>query len=126
MIFRYARHTDKLESLVNFYTKILDFEILGDFKNHDYYDGVFLGKKGENWHLEFTQSEEKTISVFDEDDILVFYPSELSEYEKILENLKTFEVPLIQPKNPYWKENGICFEDCDHFKIIISKQKIAE
>ncbi len=124
MIFRYARHTNKLERLINFYTKVLDFEILGKFKNHNGYDGVFLGKKNENWHLEFTQSDEKAASVFDEDDILVFYPTEISEYEKIINNLKTFKVPLIQPKNPYWKENGVCFEDCDHFKIVISKQKI--
>src|SRR5690606_30468611 len=112
MNFRYARHTQKIESLVYFYTSILNFQILGKFENHDGYDGVFLGVKGENWHLEFTQNREKPVSVFDEDDFLVFYPDSKKSYGEILENLKKFEVPLLEPKNPYWKDKGICFEDC--------------
>ena len=124
MNFRYARHTQKIESLVYFYTSILNFQILGKFENHDGYDGVFLGVKGENWHLEFTQNREKPVSVFDEDDFLVFYPDSKKSYGEILENLKKFKVPLLEPKNPYWKDKGICFEDCDHFKLIVSTEKI--
>lgn len=119
MIFRYARHTKKIESLIYFYTSVLNFEVLGKFENHDGYDGVFLGIKGENWHLEFTQSDEKPFSVFDEDDILVFYPETQESYDTILENLKKFEVPLLEAKNPYWHNKGICFEDCDCYKIVV-------
>ena len=124
MEFRYARHTQKIESLIYFYTSVLNFEILGKFENHDGYDGVFLGIKGENLHLEFTQNEEKPQSHFDEDDALVFYPKTQESYDEILENLKKFEVPLLEPKNPYWRDKGVCFEDCDHYKIIISKERI--
>ena len=124
MNFRYARHTQKIESLIYFYTSVLNFEVLGEFKNHEGYDGVFLGIKGENWHLEFTQNEEKPRSVFDDDDVLVFYPTTKKSYDEILENLKKFEVPLLAPKNPYWKDKGVCFEDCDHYKIVVSKEKI--
>lgn len=125
MNFRYARHTKKIESLMYFYTSVLNFEVLGEFKNHEGYDGVFLGIKGENWHLEFTQNEEKPRSVFDDDDILVFYPTTKKSYDEILENLKKFEVPLLAPKNPYWKDKGFCFEDCDHYKIVVSQEKIV-
>lgn len=125
MNFRYARHTQKIESLIYFYTSVLNFEVLGKFENHNGYDGVFLGIKGENWHLEFTQSEEKPDSKFDEDDALVFYPTMQKEYDEILENLQKFEVPILEPKNPYWKDKAICFEDCDHYKIIISKEKLT-
>ena len=124
MEFRYARHTQKIESLIYFYTSVLNFEILGKFENHDGYDGIFLGIKGENWHLEFTQNEEKPQSHFDEDDALVFYPKTQESYDEILEILKKFEVPLLEPKNPYWRDKGVCFEDCDHYKIIISKERI--
>ena len=124
MEFRYARHTQKIESLIYFYTSVSNFEILGKFENHDGYDGVFLGIKGENWHLEFTQNEEKPQSHFDEDDALVFYPKTQESYDEILDNLKKFEVPLLEPKNPYWRDKGVCFEDCDHYKIIISKERI--
>lgn len=122
MKFRFARHTSKIESLIDFYTNILEFEVLGEFTNHDGYDGAFLGKKGENWHLEFTQNKNLPISKFDEDDILVFYSETRSEYEKILENIKTFKVSLLKAKNPYWQKNGICFEDCDHYKIVVCNE----
>ncbi len=125
MHFRYARHTAKLENLIYFYTAVLDFKILGKFENHDGYFGVFLGKEGENWHLEFTQNSEAPKHQFDDDDYLVFYPETSDEYNKILENLKKFEVPILEPKNPYWKDNGICFEDCEHYKIVVSSLKIS-
>ena len=126
MTFRYARHSSKIESLVYFYTSILEFSVLGEFKNHEGYDGVFLGIEGENWYLEFTQNEDLPVSIFDEDDVLVFYPENIDQYNKILENVKNFDVPLLQPKNPYWIDKGICFEDCEHYKIVVSKEKIVE
>lgn len=124
MQFRYARHTKKLESLVYFYTSVLNFKILGKFENHEGYDGVFLGKKDLNWHIEFTQNQEVPHQVYGEDDALVFYPESQKDFDEILLNLNKFEIPVLEPKNPYWRENGICFEDCDHFKIIVSRQKI--
>src|SRR5690606_9592521 len=114
------------EQLVDFYTSVLEFEVLGDFKDHDGYNGVFLGKPGENWHLEFTFNGELPLSKFDEDDALVFYPTQLAAYNQILKMLKQHQIPLIAPKNPYWQNNGICFEDCDGAKIIVSKLRIAD
>ena len=58
MTFRFARHTNDLEQLSNFYINILGMEILGGFQKHNGYDGVFIGKSNENWHLEFTKSNE--------------------------------------------------------------------
>ncbi|WP_312760904.1 VOC family protein [Epilithonimonas sp.] len=124
MFFRYARHTQNLEKLIGFYTKVLDFQVIGDFKNHNGYSGVFLGKANENWHLEFTQDGNVPQSQSDEDDILVFYPETLEEFQEIVSNLESHKVPILQPKNPYWKENGICFEDYDRHKIIISDLRI--
>ena len=73
MKFRVARHTSKIDTIINFYHSILGFDILGSFENHDGYDGVFLGLKDENWHLEFTISETSPNHHPDEDDLLVFY-----------------------------------------------------
>ena len=126
MEFRYARYTQKIESLIYFYTSVLNFEILGKFENHDGYSGVFLGIKGENWHLEFTQDNNIPESKSDDDDILVFYPESLEEFQKIVANLELYKVPILEPKNPYWKENGICFEDYDHYKIIVSDLRITK
>lgn len=98
MQFRYARHSQNINQLIDFYTSVLHFEVLGEFKNHHGYDGVFLGLKDENWHLEFTQNTDQPQSKFDEDDALVFYPKTQKSFAEILENLKKFNVPLLEPK----------------------------
>lgn len=124
MFFRYARHTNQLEKLISFYTQVLNFDILGEFRGHTDYDGVFLGLKDQNWHLEFTQNNEAPSSAFDEDDALVFYSKTQDQHNTILTNLKNHGINLCTPKNPYWKVYGICFEDPDGMKVILSSQKI--
>lgn len=124
MKLRYARHTDNLQKLIDFYSQILGLKILGNFKNHNGYDGVFLGKPDENWHLEFTISDELPKQIFDEDDLLVFYPENEEECLDILKNINQFNIEIREPKNPYWKENGILIYDPNCFGIMISKQHI--
>lgn len=121
MKFRYARHTNQLEKLSDFYTTILGLELLGEFRNHAGYNGVFLGIVNQDWHLEFTQSKELAVHNFDEDDVLVFYPSNNLEFETIESNLKKHQIEILKAKNPYWQENGICFEDPDGYKIVLAK-----
>ena len=120
MVFRYARHTDNYDAIIDFYSKLLGLEILFSFDEHNGYKGVFFGKKGENWHLEFTSSDTKAEHSFDEDDILVFYPKELQEYQGILERIKKNALSIIPSKNPYWNENGHMILDPDGFRVVIS------
>jgi catechol 2,3-dioxygenase-like lactoylglutathione lyase family enzyme len=124
MTFRFARHTNNLEQLKSFYTSVLGLELLGSFENHNGYDGIFLGKPNENWHLEFTKSNEVVSLNFNEDDILVFYPNSKLEYELIYEKLKHYSIKTIEAKNPYWNEHGIMFLDPDGYRIVISHLKI--
>ncbi|MCG8574065.1 MAG: VOC family protein [Flavobacteriales bacterium] len=124
MIFRYARHTNQLNKLTHFYTQVLSFEILGDFKDHDGYNGIFLGLPEALWHLEFTESDEGVNQQFDEDDILVFYPESPEHYEQLIQNIQTLNIPFHTPKNPYWQSNGKLIKDPDGYNIIISDFKI--
>ncbi len=124
MTFRFARHTNNLEPIKSFYCNVLGLEILGGFENHEGYDGVFIGKSDENWHLEFTKSDEWVAFNFGEEDILVFYPNSKLEYEILLEKLQHHSIEVIQAKNPYWNENGILFLDPDGYRIAISHVKI--
>lgn len=126
MIFRAARHTNKLESLIAFYTQVLEFEVLGEFRDHDGYDGVFLGRKNEKWHLEFTTTVEAVNHQFDEDDLLVFYPENEEEYTRITDKIKTSDLLQLEPKNPYWKTNGILITDPDGYGIIISDLELKK
>ena len=120
MIFRAARHTNDLQALIEFYTNIIGLEKLGQFDKHENYSGVFLGKKGENWHLEFTQSNDEAQHSSDEDDILVFYPKEQVEYDAILKRIVENELELLKPQNPYWASNGVMILDPDGFRVVVS------
>ncbi|QHC85536.1 prolyl endopeptidase [Empedobacter brevis] len=124
MQFRSARHTNRIKEIETFYTKILNLDILGDFKNHNGYDGLFIGKANTDWHLEFTTSSDEVNHQFDEDDCLVFYPETQNEYEAVIKNLEFYRIEPIQAKNPYWNINGISFLDPDGFVVIVSSLRI--
>lgn len=124
MHFRTARHTHQLKPIIAFYTRVLGLEVLGTFRHHASYDGVFLGMKGRDWHLEFTTSSSPANHTFDKDDLLVFYPKHTEAYQRILENIRAHGIELIEPANPYWKEHGIMIKDPDGYNVVISKQKV--
>jgi catechol 2,3-dioxygenase-like lactoylglutathione lyase family enzyme len=123
MKLRVARHTDNLEKIRSFYVDILGFEVLGQFEKHAGYDGIFIGKSGCDWHLEFTQSIEKANHRADEDDIMVLYPLNKPEYEAMIQKLSDNKIEFIPAKNPYWNENGKMCLDPDGFRIVISPLK---
>jgi len=125
MKFRVARHTNDLEVIKSFYTTILDFELLGNFENHNNYNGIFLGYKTADWHLEFTASGKKANHHFDEDDILVLYPESRNKYDSLLEKLEINHILSVSSKNPYWNENGKMFLDPDGYRIVLSPLKIT-
>ena len=118
MTFRYARHTTDLQKIEKFYTEIVGLEKLGGFENHNNYNGLFLGHKNSNWHLEFTTSTDKPNNKFNEDDILIFYLNSEIELAKIKNKIRLRNINLEVPKNPYWVENGIMISDPDSFKVI--------
>ena len=119
VVFRFARHTNRLNELKHFYINVLGLTDLGSFTNHDGYDGIFIGKKGMNWHIEFTQTVEKVNHSFDDDDLLIFYPDSIIEQAYILDSIKTHKLPVYHPKNPYWILNGVMIKDPDGFGVII-------
>lgn len=126
MILRIARHTNNLEQIKSFYTTILGFELLGSFENHSNYNGIFIGKPNLDWHLEFTQSEDKANHHFDEDDILVLYPETVLEYEALITRISENNITFISAKNPYWNQNGKMFLDPDGARIVLSNLRIKK
>jgi catechol 2,3-dioxygenase-like lactoylglutathione lyase family enzyme len=123
MFLRFARHTNNLKKIEDFYVDILGFELLGGFEKHNNYDGIFIGKSGLDWHFEFTQSDEKANHSFDEDDIIVLYPKTISNYNDLIHKLEHSNISTIEPVNPYWRENGKMIQDPDGYRIVISSLK---
>lgn len=125
MNFRYARHTNDLNKIEKFYTEIIGLEKLGNFENHENYNGLFLGFPNQDWHLEFTTSNDNTKSKFDEDDILVFYLNSEYEIEEIKNRIIKNKISIEKSKNPYWNKYGIQISDPDNYKIIFALKNIS-
>lgn len=125
MKFRNARHTKDLNRIIDFYGRVLGLKVLGDFKDHHEYNGVFLGLPGADWHLEFTTSNLSPVHYPDADDVLVFYAESVEEFNSIKEKFIANRVQPVAPKNPYWRNNGITFLDPDGFRIVISVLRIV-
>ncbi|HZY36943.1 MAG TPA: VOC family protein [Mucilaginibacter sp.] len=120
MKFRIARHTTDLNRIIDFYGRILGLKVLGEFKDHHQYSGVFMGLHGQSWHLEFTISDSAPVHHPDNDDLLVFYASSLEEFAAMKTRFVKNKIKLVKPPNPYWEKNGITFEDPDGFRVVIS------
>lgn len=123
MKLRVARHTTSLSPIINFYVNILGLEVLGKFQSHDNYDGVFIGKKELDWHLEFTISPEQPVHTPDDDDLLVFYVDTDEELNRLKKSFEDHGHAALTAKNPYWNLRGLTYSDPDGFKIMISVPK---
>lgn len=123
MTFRYARHTNAIKPLIEFYTQIIGLKNLGDFKDHSGYNGVFLGYENSDWHLEFTESKEKVMHHPDDDDLIVFYFKTLGEFNQVKDRVEKWGIPIETSKNPYWQQNGIEIKDPDKFGVILTIDK---
>lgn len=119
MKFRIARHTHNLQAMIDFYTQNLDLEVLGSFENHSDYNGVFLGKRGLDWHLEFTVSSDLPKHHPDEDDLLVFYMNSLEEFDQTKANFNQNKHQTVPSKNPYWDRHALTYLDPDGFRIVV-------
>jgi catechol 2,3-dioxygenase-like lactoylglutathione lyase family enzyme len=120
MKLRIARHTTDLNRIIDFYGRIVGLKVLGEFKNHHGYSGVFMGIPGENWHIEFTVSDQPPEHKSDEDDLLVFYAGSLEEFAELKKKFLKNNVRAARPRNPYWEKNGITFLDPDGYRVVIS------
>lgn len=123
MTFRYARHTNTLEQISRFYHDFLNLEILGEFKDHDNYNGLFFGKKGLDWHLEFTSSDQEATHKPNPDDLLVFYLDSEDEIEAMKAKAIEMNYEIVISENPYWQRNGIEVKDPDGFGVILTTRK---
>jgi len=123
MTFRYARHTNDLNAITNFYINILGLESLGGFEGHSNYNGVFLGLPNLNWHFEFTESNEKPDHISDDDDLIVLYLNSKEELNEIHRKAIKYSVPIVESKNPYWNANGVELRDPDGFGVVLTLVK---
>jgi catechol 2,3-dioxygenase-like lactoylglutathione lyase family enzyme len=117
---RVARPTDDLTAVVKFYRDGLGFEVLYEFKDHDGFDGVMLGRKGAAYHLEFTRrAGHKAGRAPTEDNLLVFYLPDGAGWKAAVARLERAGHKPVKAFNPYWDKKGRTFEDPDGYRVVL-------
>jgi catechol 2,3-dioxygenase-like lactoylglutathione lyase family enzyme len=117
---RVARPTDDLAAVVKFYRDGLGFEVLYEFKDHDGFDGVMLGRKGAAYHLEFTRKKGHTAGKAPTDDhLLVFYLPDEAGWRAAVARLEGAGHKAVRAFNPYWDKMGRTFADPDGYRVVL-------
>lgn len=117
---RVARPTGNLTAVVAFYHDGLGFEVLGEFADHDGFDGVMLGHRGAGYHLEFTRcAGHEAPRAPSQDHLLVFYLPDDAEWQHALDRLERAGHKPVASFNPYWDRQGRIYEDPDGYRVVL-------
>lgn len=117
---RIARPTDALEPLARMYAEGLSLERLGEFRDHAGFDGIYLGRRGLGWQLEFTrQAGHPAGRAPTRDNLLVFYHPDHADWERACVRMEQAGFAPVESWNPYWDECGRTFEDPDGYRVVI-------
>lgn len=117
---RIARPTDQLAKLAEQYERGLGFARLGQFQDHDGFDGVMLGHPQHAWHLEFTHHRGHRVGrAPTQDNLLVFYVSDAVAHANATQQMLAAGFVAVPAYNPYWDREGATFEDIDGYRVVL-------
>jgi catechol 2,3-dioxygenase-like lactoylglutathione lyase family enzyme len=122
---RIARPTSRLGEVVAFYRDTLGLEVIDRFEDHEGFSGVMVGLPGAAVHLEFTTHEDDAARPVGlaptQDNLLVFYVEDPSDFAAIRDRLAASGPPLVPPVNPYWSRIGaLTFVDPDDWRVVVA------
>jgi ribosomal protein S18 acetylase RimI-like enzyme len=117
---RVARHTERLDEVVAFYRDGVGLPVIGEFRGHDGYDGVFFAVPGTGAHLELTSGGNHPAPLPHPESLLVLYVGDEAAMRAILARVAT---PAVAPANPYWAEHGVTVEDPDGFRVVLVPER---
>lgn len=117
---RIARPSDNLDALRKFYCDGLGMEILYEFRGHDGFEGIMLGRRGDSYHFEFTKKQGHPVGhAPTEDNLTVFYLPDFDDWKSSVERMQDAGFSPVQAFNPYWDRKGMTFEDPDGYRIVL-------
>lgn len=117
---RVARPTDDLKAVVRFYRDGLGLNVLYEFKDHDGWDGVMLGRKEAGYHLEFTsKAGHRAGKAPTEENLLVFYLPDRAAWQQAIDRLLQHGYQPVPAFNPYWDKQGKTFADPDGYRVVL-------
>ncbi|CAI1598974.1 VOC family protein [Serratia fonticola] len=119
-VLRIARPTDHLAAIANMYCQGLGFEQLGEFADHQGFDGIMLGHPHHAYHLEFTHHRGVLVGrAPTQDNLLVFYLPEVASWQRGCGRMLASGFERVRAYNPYWDVHGQTFEDLDGYRVVL-------
>jgi catechol 2,3-dioxygenase-like lactoylglutathione lyase family enzyme len=117
---RIARLSADLAAAVHFYREGLGFDVLYEFKDHDGFDAVMLGRNGCAYHLALVHKVGHRVEPAPtHDDLLVFYLPDSEDWTSGVTRLKVLGHQPVKAFNPYWDKQGQTFEDPDGYRVVL-------
>jgi catechol 2,3-dioxygenase-like lactoylglutathione lyase family enzyme len=117
---RVARATDDLDAVLRFYRDGLGFTVLGEFRDHEGFDGVMLGRPGTGYHLEFTRCAAHPAGrAPGPESLLVFYLPDRAEWQAAVARIEQAGYGPVRSFNPYWDRAGRTYEDPDGYRVVL-------
>jgi hypothetical protein len=104
------------------YCEGLGLRVLGEFEDHDGFDGVMVGREGSDHHLEFTRCRAHPVAPAPTtEDLLVFYLPDSSEWNAAHHRMLAAGFEPVASHNPYWERQGRTYEDPDGYRIVLQR-----
>ena len=117
---RIARPVSDLARTKAMYCRGLGLCVVGNFENHDGFDGVMLGAVGASYHFEFTYCRTHPIAPSaTAEDLTVFYLPTPSEWESTCASMLAAGFKQVASLNPYWEVQGRTFQDQDGYRVVL-------
>jgi hypothetical protein len=121
---RVARPTDNLDEIASMYRLGLEMQILAEFRGHENFDGVVLGRPDLGYQLEFTHQTGHTVGgAPTKDNLLVFYHPNKGDWERACAKMVMAGFRTVKSYNPYWDRQGLTFEDPDGYRVVMQNAR---
>jgi hypothetical protein len=123
---RSARPSDRLAELRRFYVDALGCQVLGEWVDHDGFDGLVVGDASGSWQVEFIHEQARPAAPVPSDEhLLVFYlPSRCALAERVA-SMDAAGCKRVAPNNPYWSRHGVTYVDPDGYHVVLAVPRDA-
>jgi|KBSSwiStaDraftv2_1062776.scaffolds.fasta_scaffold213176_4 catechol 2,3-dioxygenase-like lactoylglutathione lyase family enzyme len=119
---RIARPVGDLDRAAQMYTEGLGLTVLYRFEDHDGFDGVMVGAKGDGYHIEFTRCRNHFVEPTPTlEDLLIFYIPSDPEWLSACSKMLTVGFRKVKPHNPYWEQRASTFVDQDGYRVTLHR-----
>lgn len=118
---RFARQTDQLDAIRRFYSDGLGLPVIGEFKGHAGYDGLFVGLPGTAYHLEWVQHADGSPGTApNQESLIVLYIPDATVVTTMADRLEAMGYQRVPSANPYWDDHGaITILDPDGWGVVL-------